>query len=105
MKKAKDKFLTVLDLGDKKISVRASVHSLKRMKERRIEEFIILENILALENLKLKELQEAQGKIIIINEEKRTSVLIGFKKNTLNIITVIKNKYIFNSRKTEEIRI
>ena len=94
MKRNKDKHLATVAIEGNTFSIRASVHALERMSERKIDEYVVTGNVLAL-GKKLVELKEANTEVIIIDEETNSSVVIGFKKNTIKVITVIDKSNVF----------
>ena len=91
----KDKLIAQLKIEKKEYSVRATVHALERMKERNIDEFVVSGNVLALGKAKLQELQKSQEEAIIIDKNTNSAVVIGFKKNTIKVITVINKSNVF----------
>ena len=97
----KEKFLVELNFGDIKYSVRATIHAQERMEQRGVEEFAVVGNVLALGKNRMIDLQARQDEAIIIDEKNEISIVVGFKKNTLKIITVIGTKDIWNNRGTK----
>ncbi len=85
----KDKLLAKLEINKKHYSVRATAHALERMEQRKIDEFVVSGNVLALGKEKLQELQEQQEEAIIIDKNTNSAIVIGFVKNTIKVITVI----------------
>ena len=105
MKKQKDKCLATIKINKEQYSIRATFHSLERMEQRKIDEYVITGNILALGEETLKELQRTQEEAIIIDETTNSSVVIGFKKNTIKVITVINKSNVFVKSNTRIERI
>lgn len=93
--KAKDKCLSQIKINKQSFSIRATVHSIERMNERGISEYVVTGNILALGDEILKDMQEKQEEAIVIDKVTNTAIVIGFKKNTIKVITVINKSNVF----------
>lgn len=91
----KDKCLATINIDGNMYSIRGTVHALERMKQREIDEYVVTGNILALGKDHLLRLQEQEEEAIIIDKIKEVSIVIGFVKNTINVITVIDKSNVF----------
>lgn len=100
-----DKFLVKLEFATCEYSVRATAHARERMITRGVEEFTVVGNIIALGELRLKELQRNQEEVVVVDELNDSAFVVGFKKNTLHVITVLDSMNIYNNRGTKMIRI
>lgn len=97
----KDKCLAEITIDGTFYSIRATIHARKRMKQRKVDDYIVTGNILGLGKEKILKLQEKDEEAIIIDEETDTATVIGFKKNTIKVITVVNTTNIYNSRGTK----
>lgn len=104
-KKMKDKSLGQIKIEKQDYSVRATVHSLERMAQRNIDEYVVVGNVLALGKERLLKLQEAQEEAIIIDELTNTSIVIAFKKNTIKVVTVIDKSNVFVKSNTRVVNL
>ena len=95
MEKLKDKCLSQITIEKQSYSIRATGHSIERMKQRNIDEYVVTGNILALGKERLLKLQQTQEEAIIIDELTNTSIVIAFKKNTIKVVTVINKSNVF----------
>jgi hypothetical protein len=91
----KDKLLAQIKINNRDYSIRATDHCLQRMAERKIDEYVVSGNVLALGETKLLKLQEAQEEAIIIDKKTNTSIVVAFIRNTVKIITVIDKANVF----------
>jgi hypothetical protein len=91
----KDKMIAQITINKQTYSIRATEHSLQRMTERKIDEYVVSGNVLALGATRLLKLQEAQEEAIIIDKKTNTSIVIAFLRNTIKIITVIDKSNVF----------
>ena len=99
--KQKKKCIATIDIGSSTYSVRISNHAQKRMQERNISEYVVAGNILTLGKKRLLQLQKAEEDFIIIDDITKTSIVAGFKRNTITIITVIDKSNIFVKSETQ----
>ena len=99
MKNTKSKSIAIININKVQYSIRATAHSLDRMAERGIDEYVVTGNILALGE-KLQKLQKEQEEAIIIDEITNTSIVIGFNKNTIKVITVINKSNVWVKNNT-----
>ncbi len=97
----KDKQIAQLRIANRDYSIRATTHALERMEERQVDEEIITADILALGKDRIKELQEANEEAAIIDEDSNITLIVGFKKNTMRIITVIDKTNIWTKQGTK----
>ena len=91
----KDKQIAKLRIENQDYSIRATSHSLIRMEQRGIDEYVVSGNVLSLGQAKLLEYKENGRDIAIIDKVKKVAVIATFKKNTIIIITVIDKKDIW----------
>ena len=85
----KDKGLAQLEIQGRQYGIRATIHSLERMEERNIDAETVTGNILLLGKEKIKQLQENQQEAIIIDKDKDIAIVIAFKQNKIQVVTVI----------------
>ena len=101
----KDKMIAQLTINKKQYSIRATGHSIERMAERDIDEEIVVGNIMALGREKIIQLQNEEAEAIIIDENTNSSIVIGFKKNKIQVITVINKANVFVKEGTEVVNL
>jgi hypothetical protein len=104
MKKQKEKFITQIKVQNYKFSLRITAHAQQRVDERNIDEYVLAGEVLALGKNLIK-LYKTQDEAIIIDKIKNISVVVGFKKNTIKIITVIDKSNVFVKSNTEIFKI
>ncbi len=83
------KALATVQIEGTTYSIRATEHALERMEQRDVDGYVVTGNILALGPERLQKLQEANEEAIIIDKQKDVSVVIGFKGNRIQVVTVI----------------
>ncbi len=108
MKNMKSRSLAQITIEEKRYSIRATIHALERMKERNVCEYAVTGSILALGQKRLLELQEAlqeaQEDAMIIDEERDVAVVISFKGNRIQVVTVNKaNVFVKKNKSVERI--
>ena len=91
----KDKQIAKLKIKKQDYSIRATEHSLLRMKQRGVDEYVVSGTVLSLGHSKLLEYKENGRDIAIIDKIKGIAVVATFKRNTIKIITVIDKKDIW----------
>ncbi len=101
----KTESIAIMEIGENKYSIRATAHALSRMAERKIDKFVVAGNVLALGAERIKELQAAQEEAVIIDDAKKISVVIAFKGNKIQVVTVIDKANIFVKKGTTVERI
>lgn len=99
------KCLAEIKIESNTYSVRATEHALKRMKQRSIDEYVVVGNVLALGKERLLQLQERDEEAIIIDEQKEVSIVIAFEQNKIIVITVIDKSNVFVKNNTEIVRL
>ena len=99
--KQKKKCIATINIEGNTYSIRISNHAQKRMEQRNISSYVIAGNILSLGKERLIELQKMEDDFIIIDDITRTSIVAGFKRNTITIITVIDKSNIFVKSETQ----
>lgn len=99
-RKPKDKMIAELKINGAQYSIRATAHAVERMAEREVDQYVVAANVMALGKQRLLELQEAQAEAIVIDEDKNIAVVIGFKKNRIQVITVINKANVFVKKDT-----
>ena len=85
----KDKQIAKLKIKNQDYSIRATIHSLIRMEQRGIDEYVVSGTILSLGHEKLLAYQNTSKDIAVIDKVKKIAVIATFNKNTIKIITVI----------------
>lgn len=101
----KQKCLLSLNIRNKTYSIRATAHSMIRMKQRNIDEYMVTGNIMTLGKKRIIELQKDQDDFIIVDEENEVSIVISFKKNTMKILTVIDASKVFTKKNIKIIKL
>lgn len=101
----KQKCLSSLNIGNETYSIRATVHSMERMEQRKIDEYMVTGAIMSLGKERIIELQKDQDDFIIVDEENEVSIVISFKKNTMMILTVIDKSKVFAKKNTKIIKL
>jgi len=91
----KDKQIAKLRIKKQDYSIRATEHSLIRMKQRGVDEYVVSGTVLSLGRSKLLEYQANDRDVAIIDKIKGIAVIVTFKRNTIKIITVIDKKDIW----------
>lgn len=86
-------------------SIRASAHAMARMAERKVEVWAVVGTVIALGPERLTSIKAAQEEAIIINKDENIAVVIGTKKNTITVVTVIHsaNVYVKTATRIETI--
>lgn len=79
----------------------ASHHAMERMVERNVDKYVVAGNVLALGPERISELQKNNDEAIIIDEVNNVSVVVGFGKNRITIITVIAKSNVFVKNNTQ----
>lgn len=92
MKKYNGKILKVIDIKNVSYVIRLSQHSIQRIKERNINNNIIINNILSLDIINIK---DYNNDIIIIDKKNNMSIVASINKYTITIITVIDKGNVF----------
>ena len=85
----KDRQIAKLRIRNQDYSIRATEHSLLRMEQRGVDEYVVSGTVLSLGHSKLLEYQANDKDIAIIDKVKGIAVIATFKRNTIKIITVI----------------
>lgn len=86
-----------------KYNIKLTNHAIKRMKQRKISERNVIDNILSLSKSELKDLSSNRSQAIILDKDLGISVVIGFNSKTeLAVITVIRQKKISTKETTVE---
>ena len=88
-------------INGKVIDIIASRHAMKRMIERNVDKYITASAVLALGHERIAELQDNNDEAIVIDKANNMSVVLGFNKNVITIITVINRSNVFVKNNTE----
>lgn len=94
------KSLTTFQIDKETYSVRTTSHSELRINQRNIDSYIIISNILSLGKERIKEYQNQDKDIMVIDESNNISFCFTFKKNTVKIITVLDKSDIWVKKNT-----
>ncbi|MGM0409121.1 MAG: DUF4258 domain-containing protein [Bacillota bacterium] len=97
----KSKSLTTLKINKEMYSIRATKHSLERMAQRNIDEYLVASDLLSLGKDKIQELQNEEEDVALIDEDNEVSIIFGFSKNTIKVITVIDKSDIYVKSNTK----
>jgi len=93
--KTKSKSIAQLKIENQDYSIRATIHAQERMEERNIDKHQAVSIILALGEKRITDLQKENEEAIIIDRERDAAIVIGFKGNKIQIITVIDKANVF----------
>lgn len=85
----KDKQIAKLKIKNQDYSIRATIHSLIRMKQYGIDEYVVSGTILSLGHDRLVAYKKSDRDIAVVDKVKKVAVVATFIKNTIKIITVI----------------
>ena len=95
MKLKKGKAIITFTKDFNTYSVRCSEHGFERMEQRQVDENNIISAVFALGLDELKKARKEKKDIAVIDEKNDFAVIVGMKKNTINIITVIAKSDIY----------
>lgn len=101
----KGKFLATVKIDKITLAIKTTAHAEKRLKERKISSYLIVSNILALDEKVIKELQEKNEETMIIDKKNNASIVIKFTKKAIMILTVIDKANLFIKEDTKIVRI
>lgn len=93
--------IAVIEIDGKYINITASGHALDRMEQYEVDKYVVSGNVLALGPERIAELQQKREEAIVIDEVANISVVIGFSKKTVTIITVIDKANVFVKSNTQ----
>ena len=99
------KTLATIKLGTQMLVIKATNHSLERMEQRNVDEYLVISNIMGLGAETIERLQTNNEEAIIIDNNTNTSIVIGFSKKAITVITVINKSNVFVKTGTEIVRI
>ena len=99
------KGLVAIRINGDTYSIRATGHALLRMKQREVDAYFVSGTILSLGKDKLLEYQRRGVDVVIIDKTRRVSIVFGFRKNKINIITVIDKGDVWVRNENEIVRI
>ena len=85
----KDKQIAKLKIKNQDYSIRATIHSLIRMEQYKIDEYVVAGTILSLGHDRLLAYRESDRDIAVIDKVKKIAVIATFNRNTIKVITVI----------------
>jgi len=91
----KNKGFITFKTNNKEYSIATSHHASKRMRERNIDMYAVAGSIIALGPERIDELQKNNDEAIIIDKQNNQSVVIGFARKHITIITVIAKSNVF----------
>lgn len=86
------KELIQFNYGGENYRVNLTKHSQERMEERGVSLNQVIHNISSITLDELEHLSEHSSEAMIINKDSLVNVVLGFKQNTITVITVIKKK-------------
>lgn len=93
--------IAVTKIDGKYYDIIASNHAMERMTERNVDKYVVAGNVIALGPERIAELQKNNDEAIIIDEVNNVSVVVGFGKNHITIITVIAKANVFVKNNTQ----
>lgn len=96
-----DRELAVIKIDGKYHEIIASHHAMERMSERNVDKYVVAGNVIALGKERIAELQQNNDEAIVIDEVANVSVVVGFSKNNITIITVINKSNVFVKNNTQ----
>ena len=85
----KDKQIAKLKIKNQDYSVRATIHSLIRMEQYKIDEYVVAGTILSLGHDRLLAYKKSDRDIAVIDKVKKIAVIATFRRNTIKVITII----------------
>ena len=95
LKRGKGRQIATLKVGNQEFSIRATYHSLVRMIERNVDEYVVSGTILSLGNDRLMKYRSNNREVMIINKTKNVSVVFAIVKNRIIVITVLDNSDVY----------
>jgi hypothetical protein len=103
--KVNSQALAQIKIEGRRYGLRATAHAIQRMAERGVDAYVVTGNVLALGAERLLDLQRAQEEAIVIDTVTNTAIVIGFKANTIMVITVLNkaNVYIKDNTRIERL--
>lgn len=93
--------LAVIKIDGKYYDIVASQHAIERMEERKVDKYVVAGNVLALGPERISTLQKNHDEAIIIDEVNNVSVVVGFSKKSITVITVISKSNVFVKNNTQ----
>lgn len=101
---AKNKRLASVRIEGKDYSIRATAHSMDRMRTRRVDEITVVGNILAIGKDNIKSLLHDDD-YMLIDTQNNVSIVFTREKNTLLVVTVIDKSNVFVKQGTKVIKL
>lgn len=93
--------LASIKIDGKHHDIIASHHAMERMVERSVDKYVIAGNVLALGPERINELQKNNDEAIVIDEVNNVSVVVGFGKSYITVITVMAKSNVFVKNNTQ----
>ena len=92
--------ISQMKIDDDEYSIRATEHALKRMKQRGVDKYVVAGTVLSLGKDKILEKKKQDADVAVIDKNKGISVVFGFVKNRIRVITVMRKTDIYVKDKT-----
>lgn len=94
-KGTKSKCLAQITIEKETYSIRATGHALDRMRERKIDEWVVSGDIIAFGKQRLLEFKNTNEEVILIDKKRNIAIVWAFIKNTVYLITVIDKSEVY----------
>lgn len=85
----KSKSLAQITIENETYSIRATGHAVDRMIERKVDKWVVSGDVLALGKERLLSYTKLTKDVALIDGKRGITIILGFRKNTIYILTVI----------------
>ena len=85
----KSKSLAQIKIENETYSIRATGHAVDRMIERKVDKWVVSGDVLALGKERLLSYTKLTKDVALIDSKRGITIILGFRKNTIYILTVI----------------
>ena len=86
------KQLKTIEVNEDKFYINSTSHFLEKIKEREISTDLVVKTILDIGKERLADLEKRNIEVMVINQEKELSVIVGMSGNDITIMTAINKK-------------
>ena len=93
--RTKSKSLAQIKIENEVYSVRATGHAVDRMIERKVDKWVVSGDVLALGKERLLSYSQLTKDVALIDSKRGITIILGFRKNTIYILTVIDKSDIY----------
>ena len=87
--RTKSKCLAQITIEKETYSIRATGHAVDRMTERKVDKWVVSGDVLALGKERLLDYKETNKDVALIDKKRDITIILGFRKNTIYVLTVI----------------